>query len=69
MRIRLTRDTLVSGAAHSAGDVIDASSRDAGLLLATGKAQRLSEVEAEKAEAREAVIAKAIPGGKRQRAK
>lgn len=65
MKIQLTRGTIVAGIPYAAGDVVDASAKDARYLVAIGKA--VDVLAAEKAEAREGVIATAVPGGKRAR--
>lgn len=65
MKVQLTRGTIVAGASYAAGEVVDASDKDARYLASIGKAVPV--LEAEKAEAREGVIATAVPGGKRTR--
>lgn len=78
MKLELTRNTIVNGEIGVAGDVVEASERDGRYLVAIGKAViatadaepdpvETDEVECEKQEAEEAVIATAVPGGKRTR--
>ena len=64
MKVEMTRDTFVAGKLAEAGKTVEASARDARYLVAIGKANSPA-VEAEKAEAAEATIATAVPGGKR----
>lgn len=46
-QIRITADTVCGGIAVSAGSVIDASDRDAGVLIAIGKAQPFERAESD----------------------